>query len=615
MATGNNKETQNMEVNDESRIYDYIVEGNNIELSEKKISELDASQFEFPVRVEPKTRRDDLTESLKFGVYDPLWMLSRQWQMGEFRANNAGTALSVRCSITREDHSADPIEPVTEMTDPNIDMMARIESAMYYIELLRESKGNVKNELSSLCKNESLRLDWDGGAGMVDYGDSDRLSEVKAAERDLNPRLAQFRRSFPKAFDGYKLYQSLQRKSKRTDEESVYVDWFRKTYLPCEGREPAWDDRSMSYKVDIKTPTHTFVGDRYQGGRVSWHTVDRGPDRSGAVSQSTESITSLPTIVSYQGAPNKRLWQFEDKRVFLGNSKQQQSSANELFMRFSTMYSNDWMMIPFNTRIGSFVTVNSIAVKDTFGQERVIDGSKAVDSFFSNTRCDSRDSNNREITARGLFYAPQLANTIEGKPVEQVDFLRDEMANMVWGVETVASDQCGTTIDQKMRATQLENAIDRHNEEILDRPGGVVAFDSESNVRIDKKGAAYQYKLRTKVPYNWIPFVPQQNTGNNRDMSLRRGKMPCYILENDDKSNLHSVLPVTSILRKGLDSGKYQPMYINEEEVQQTGMKLMKNFQRARWINGKCYNWLGMYKRLAKFSEKSGLEYDTLKKK
>lgn len=32
----------------------------------------------------------------------------------------------------------------------------------------------------------------------------------------------------------------------------------------------------------------------------------------------------------------------------------------------------------------------------------------------------------------GLFLAPALTTTVEAPPMEQVQFIRDEMANMVW---------------------------------------------------------------------------------------------------------------------------------------------------------------------------------------
>ena len=165
-----------------------------------------------------------------------------------------------------------------------------------------------------------------------------------------------------------------------------------------------------------------------------------------------ENIISLPTPAHYAGAPNKRLWQFEDRRVFMGNSTEQQSKANEIFLKFATLYSNDWMLIPLKTAIGNYITVTAIEVKDTFGMLHVIDASRRAGTQGNNAQgqwqmfTNSIHKEAEGVVGNGLFYAPQLAATMEGKPYEEVELLRDEMANMVWGVEKTVSDGCGFTL-------------------------------------------------------------------------------------------------------------------------------------------------------------------------
>src|SRR5690349_1879316 len=47
-------------------------------------------------RLEPQPPANDLSNALRCEVRDALWMLSRQWQMGEFRAEDAGTCAFVK---------------------------------------------------------------------------------------------------------------------------------------------------------------------------------------------------------------------------------------------------------------------------------------------------------------------------------------------------------------------------------------------------------------------------------------------------------------------------------------------------------------------------------------
>ena len=699
-----------------NRINDYIKNGKFFSFTEEKINAFDGVDDSHE-HVEPRIRKDDLTLALSMKVFDPLWMLSRQWQMGEFRGNNAGTAISVKCIVKQEDCSTDPIEPVTEQMNPTIDLMVRVESAMHYLDMRDDPKYGATPEeasetIDALCNKYGIKdIEWEGNDGLILDCD-----DTRTAEKELNTQRISFANTFRnKAFDGYRLY------SERKDNTTLfnaYKEWFKKQYLPAGQNDNChWNDQALNYSIDITAGSRHFIGDRYQGGRLSWYTVDDDGSVNGNTKPESETIASLPTLARYPGAPNKRLWQFEDHAVFMGNSTEQQTKANEMFLKFATLYSNDWMLIPLKTAIGKYITVTSIEVKDTFGITHII--SNRVGELFTNSKNEKTNGNAKIEPGNGLFFAPQLAATIEGKPVEEVELLRDEMANMVWGMEKTLSDGCGFTLDEQLKAVQLKTIIDNlcekykkqpepgkvsfnentnHNVRVLvlcdpgvahealdagaDYAGldeyiqkikdgwadfdvlitppnlmpkvgalgrflgplglmpspkaGTIRMDiatavhevkTRNNVKVERKDAAesdYRYTLQTHVPFNWIPFVPQHikddkdKFGNHfdlwgREIILRRGKMPCHILTKNGYVRI-PVLPVTSILRKGLD-GTYQPLFINEEEVQQTGIRLIKNYQRARWLNGKTYIWLGMYKRLAKFSETSGLEFDTLHKK
>src|SRR5687767_10514670 len=47
-------------------------------------------------RLQPVSRRDDWMESLRARLHDPAWMLARQWQTGEFRAEDAGAPIAAQ---------------------------------------------------------------------------------------------------------------------------------------------------------------------------------------------------------------------------------------------------------------------------------------------------------------------------------------------------------------------------------------------------------------------------------------------------------------------------------------------------------------------------------------
>src|SRR5512132_624591 len=59
-------------------------------------------------RLEARPRTLDFTRSLRAEVRDPLWMLTRQWQFGEFKGEDAGSAVKARVQLntTRIDRYA-----------------------------------------------------------------------------------------------------------------------------------------------------------------------------------------------------------------------------------------------------------------------------------------------------------------------------------------------------------------------------------------------------------------------------------------------------------------------------------------------------------------------------
>src|SRR5688500_16505325 len=43
-------------------------------------------------KIQPVPESEDIAEALRCEIHDPLWLLARQWQMGEFKAEDAGMA-------------------------------------------------------------------------------------------------------------------------------------------------------------------------------------------------------------------------------------------------------------------------------------------------------------------------------------------------------------------------------------------------------------------------------------------------------------------------------------------------------------------------------------------
>src|SRR4051812_9009281 len=51
-------------------------------------------------RLEPRSRDRELAPGLEARLHDPLWLLGRQWQFGEFAAGKGGSAIAAQVSAT-----------------------------------------------------------------------------------------------------------------------------------------------------------------------------------------------------------------------------------------------------------------------------------------------------------------------------------------------------------------------------------------------------------------------------------------------------------------------------------------------------------------------------------
>ena len=80
-------------------------------------------------RLEGRPRRSDYTRALKAEVRDPLWLITRQWQMGEFIGEDAGSPVTAKVawktdSVSAIHSPAGEVEPY----DPNVPLETVIEA-------------------------------------------------------------------------------------------------------------------------------------------------------------------------------------------------------------------------------------------------------------------------------------------------------------------------------------------------------------------------------------------------------------------------------------------------------------------------------------------------------
>jgi hypothetical protein len=180
-----------------------------------------------------------------------------------------------------------------------------------------------------------------------------------------------------------------------------------------------------------------------------------------------------------------------------------------------------------------------------------------------------------------LVIPPSVAASIQvGDPIEDVRFLRDEMANMVWGVEQIVPGGSGEPWPGQERSQAIA-------------PSAAIVFGP---------GGGLHYLLQTPVPVNWIPFLPVAIDAARGDIALERAAM---LDTSVDPAT--PILPVGQILRPRNGADPYR---VREEEVPRSGVRVERVHCRSRWTDGSTWLWT-MRQRYAGSGEgASGLQFD-----
>src|SRR5215216_154479 len=82
-------------------------------------------------RLEGRPRADKFERALKAEVRDALWMLTRQWQFGEFRGDDAGSPIETKVHVTTtrlrkyqpEHHAVEPFDDTVPL-EANVERRA-----------------------------------------------------------------------------------------------------------------------------------------------------------------------------------------------------------------------------------------------------------------------------------------------------------------------------------------------------------------------------------------------------------------------------------------------------------------------------------------------------------
>lgn len=573
------------------------------------------------VRLEPRCRTADMNAGLQARIYDPLWLLARQWQIGEFQGEDNGSPAMAQwrgesARVTRyapgglapratadgqpfDGHTV-PLEtlvesePVRPWATPRERLRLAADAGRHLLRLLerpalsRDYRAQVVAAFPfpALTDDERAQLDAESVAfvDMVGSRVPDGRQIYAAFSASLRPSPPRPPALPPGLTVAVADVAAVLAAGQR------WLHWVDTLFTPPTAAQPAWSAERMEYGFSIAARTSAgevvVSANEYASGRIDWHDfeINGGASLHATDDAAGTTVTraAIPAPVTYRGMPAARFWEFEDARVDFGAvDADPQDLARLLLIEFAITYGNDWFVIPLDVEVGSFCRTQSLIVTNTFGERFLIDPSAASGTPSDLWRMFQLSAQPRigrlgSPDRTNLFMLPPtLTSTVESRPLEDVLFLRDEMANMAWAVE-------------------------RYVESPIERP--LNRFEQQTTPVTEPAPAANAvgvYTLASKTPQNWIPLLPVQTADGLR---LKRGK----VLKADGSRQF--VEARGRVLNPESPSASGLAVY--DEEIPREGVRVTRTCQLTRWQDGGTHLWIGRRKRIGRGEGSSGLAFD-----
>ena len=571
-------------------------------------------------RLEARPRTLDFTRSLRAEVRDPLWMLTRQWQFGEFAGEDAASCVTSRIAFQHETvdrvafgKKAFPYDPQNIPLETRVereripltvretgaevfsDVLFAVQWGKKFLRLLQTAVPDLSQHYDLYLKKYPLRVlpePVTGKPRTVQDADAEQIQQSVAS------RIA----------DGVGIWRAVENGTHDTwvDSEptadaalkTVAANFaaacsqkFQRLFTqPDDASDSGWLQNHLEYQFSVagqrgaNQAQTVLLAEQYHQGRLDWHSFDIVKDRQAILDEEPAPVpraeqmeSFLPANIRFKGQPSSRFWEMEETETDFGKIETSATGLLHLMLaEFGLIYSNDWFMLPHPMDINTISEIRGILVDDTFGRHTFIRpagrGPETAWQRWAMFHLTEKDQS--RLAANRFYLVPAVGKVLESAPLERVNFIRDEMANMVWGVESIVPSQTGQGMSGYETVPPNETS------------GPLTTADENVKIR---------YVLGTTVPKNWIPFIAVHAEGSVSEIRLQRARM----VGGDP--------PRGFLLRE-----PRSPYFVEEEEIPRAGVFVERSWQRARWIGGRTFVWVGRRKTAGRGEGWSQLVFDQI---
>ncbi len=551
-------------------------------------------------------------------VADPLWLMCRQRQFGELAAEDGGSAIDVEVTVEhapvdriRAGRPGDagggvrPLDPGTLLeaeieAEPVAHLPERIraEAGQQLLRMLREADtaslvDDVLENWAFDAADDALRaVDPQGAArrsllaGRVPDGAAVAADLIDAGTVGGRAMVTLGRVTISSAL-----------RVRVRDAATDWRDWLA-DYLHQPTTGFAWDPSRLTYSLAASARMSggevTIRADEYDSGTIDWYSfdhdpdavLDADPDRPGST---TTTHRGIPQPARYPGMPADRYWEVEDTEVFFGGVDVAPGDLAALaLIDFGVQGGTDWYQVPLELPVGALVRVDAAEVTTTFGESVPIPA--AIEEDSSAWTAFELTSHAPDGQFSDVFLHAQTGRGVMiGPPLEEVELIRDEVANLVWAIEHIVQGPTGEPVVRR----------------------SVVPAQGLGAAPVDLEDAQLVYRLMGAVADNWHPLVPvviEKGRGTRRPtLALELRRMVRASATGDAEL---APGPLGEFMRGSVDGVDGQRPRIAEESVPREGVRLTRRYEAARTSDGRYIVWIGRGRRVADRYPPSDLTFD-----
>lgn len=555
----------------------------------------------FLTRIEPNPVSGDPQVGLMAEVWDPLWMIGRQWQIGEFAGEDTGTPLALTVSAEFDplvawhagpfgaDAAWRPLEP-GELLEPLVEgeapaPAARLRAgAAWALQDALADFGETRAVDALLARCAAVRdapppgtlpTEWDGMSGVL-------------AQRALDPDLvaAAFAEGTPAWFTTA-LRPGTARRRRALTVVNEWRAWFA-AEVSAEETASSWLGDRLEYEFAVATTESVLHAPAHGGGEIGWASFDLDPARTPPPTERAKEPLErhvLASQLAFAGMPASRFWEFEDSAIDLGQVwADPHELARVLVVEAAIVSGDDWVVVPVDAPPGGILRVTDVTWVDTFGTEWHCDerltavpaGRFSAPWRLFTVTGSARDAGgpaDGRPEVRGILIPPVAASALEAPPIEDVRFLRDETANLVWAIEETVATRAG---DPRSVTSSPPPP-----------PANITAGGQPANEVLG-------YELATWVPTNWFPYVAVVSP-EDEDLTLVRADL--------DRG-------AATVQPAGLLLSEEAQRAIRAREVPRQGVRVQRIPRAARRADGAWRLWTARQVRPGAGEGESGMRFD-----